>query len=187
MIKRVFKWITNIILGILILIVVLSMISSFQGRNNPNHIPSVLGYKLMSVLTGSMRPALEPGDMIIAKEIDSKQIQVNDVITYWIGNNLVTHRVVEIVNKDQELFFKTKGDANNVEDQALVPSNRIVGKLSFNIPKGGYIASFIRSSKGFVLFFILPIMCILVGEFKKILSSMSQQDKNETHVDDMEV
>lgn len=187
MIKTVFKWVVNVALGFLIVIVVLSLISSFQARKNPNQIPSVFGYKTMSVLTGSMRPVLQPGDMIVTKEINPQNITVDDVITYWVGDKLVTHRVIDVVNKDGKLLFETKGDNNNIEDQELVQSDKVVGKLAFNIPKAGYTANFIRSGKGLVIFFILPIMLIVAGELKKVLSEMSKEDNDKNHTDNMEV
>lgn len=186
MIKTILKWISNVLLGLLIIIVVISLISSFKGRKDPEHIPSVLGFKTMPVLTGSMRPVLEPGDMIVIKQIDTKKVKTNDVITYWIGNKLVTHRVVEIVNGNGNTSFRTKGDANNVEDGKLISPDKIVGRLAYNIPKGGYITNFIKSGKGFVLFFILPIVLLLGGEIKKVLFEViAKKEKN--HSDDMEV
>ena len=67
--KTLFKWILNIILITLIILVVFSGISILQSKKNPGKIPSIMGYSNMSVLSGSMRPMLEPGDMIILKNI----------------------------------------------------------------------------------------------------------------------
>ncbi|MTI66898.1 MAG: signal peptidase I [Firmicutes bacterium] len=175
--KKVFKWLSNIILGILIILVLFSVFSMFQSRKNPDKVQSIFGYKPMSVLTGSMRPKLQPGDMIVAKDILPKEVKLKDIITFKIGSNtLVTHRVVDIVTKDNKLYFKTKGDANNVKDQDLVSSDQLIGVLAFNIPKGGYIANFIRSPKGFLLLIIVPIILLLGGELKSILSDVDECD-----------
>lgn len=161
--KKFFKWSSNIIISILILLVALSVYTMVQSRNNPGQVPSILGYKPMSVLTGSMRPELEPGDMIFARETNPEQIRADDVITYRVSQDiLVTHRVVDVVQDDGKLYFRTKGDANNVEDNALVTQEQLVGRLAFNIPKGGYIANFIRSPLGFALLILLPIILLLV-------------------------
>ncbi|MTI69372.1 MAG: signal peptidase I [Firmicutes bacterium] len=173
--KKILKWISNIILGLLIILVLFSVFSMFQSRKNSDKVQSIFGYKPMSVLTGSMRPNLQPGDMIIAKEIPENKVKLEDIITYKVDRNtLVTHRVIDIVTKDNKLYFKTKGDANNVEDQDLVSSEQLVGVLAFNIPNGGYIANFIRSPKGFLLLIILPIILLLGGELKGILSNVDE-------------
>lgn len=177
--KKVIRWISNIILCLLIILVILSLYSKFKAKDNPHYIPSIFGYKPMSVLTGSMRPVLEPGDMIVVKELSPKEIKVGDVITYRVNEkSLVTHRVVEIVNKDNQLLFKTKGDANNVEDSKLVTTEQLIGLLVLNIPNGGYITHWIRSPIGIIVLIILPIILLLGGELKNILSTLDEEEKN---------
>jgi signal peptidase len=175
--RKVAKWIVNIVIILLIAIVILSFYLNIRHRNNPNYIPSVLGYKALSVLSGSMSPALEVGDMIVAKEVNPKSIEVGDVITYKVNEGtLVTHRVIEIVEKDGSTMFKTKGDANNVEDSYLVSTSQIVGVMAFNIPRGGYIADFIKSPKGFILLILLPILILIIEEVKAILSQIENEE-----------
>ena len=109
---KVMKVIGNVFTVIIILIVSMSLFSLIQYRKNPNRPPSVFGYSAMSVLTGSMRPYLEPGDMIIDKAIDADEVKVGDVLTYRLGSSIVTHRGTEIIAKDGNLLFETRGDAN---------------------------------------------------------------------------
>lgn len=180
--KKVFKWTGNLILSLLIIVVFFSFLSSIQAKKNPGHIPSIMGYKIMTVLSGSMRPVLEPGDMIVAKEVDAKDIQIEDVITYKINEStLVTHRVTEKIEEDGRIMFKTKGDANNTKDSYLILPDQLVGVLVFNIPKGGYFANFIRSPLGFATLIILPILYLLVGEVKTILSRVDEGEQRKEH------
>lgn len=190
-IKKTFKWISNVVLILLVILVILSAYSMFRSKNNTNEIPSILGYKSMSVLSGSMRPMLKPGDMIIAKEVSPKDIKIDDVITFRVNEKtLVTHRVIDIVHKDNQVFFKTKGDANNVEDHSLIPTDRLVGKLVFNIPKGGYIANWVRSPLGLIILIILPIIFLLGGELKTIFAQIDEKEKKDKNLnpeDNMEI
>lgn len=80
----------------------------------------------MIVVSGSMRPELEIGDIIIIKRCSD--YNVNDIITYEIDNYLVTHRIIE---KDGENFV-TKGDNNNVQDDNKVSLQNIKGKMIIN-------------------------------------------------------
>ena len=176
--RIIFKWIGNVILLLLIVLVLLSGYTMLQSRRNPNQIPSVMGYTPMSVLTGSMRPMLEPGDMIVTKKVQADNIAVGEVITYRVSNDtLVTHRVIEVLEENGSYRFRTQGDANNTEDQQLIESSNIVGSYVFKIPKGGYIANFTRSPIGFVVLIILPVLLLIAGEIKKVLFEADKKEK----------
>lgn len=177
--KKILQGLGNAFMILLVLLVVFIGFSTLQTRKNPHHIPSIMGYRSMTVLSGSMRPMLEPGDMIITKSPKVEDIQVGDVITYRVGNkNLVTHRVVDVLKEEEQIRFQTQGDANNAIDLGLVYPEDIVGSYLFRIPKGGYIANFIKSPKGFVLFVLLPIILLIMNELKIILLEIEKNKKD---------
>ena len=182
MVKKFLKWISNVLLAFFILVIVFTGISMFQTKRDPNRIVSILGYKPLTVLSGSMSPLLEPGDMVVVTEIDPTKVKEGDVIPYRIDQStLVTHRVIEVIKEENSLMFRTRGDANNTEDQELVEASQLVGKMSFKIPYGGYVTNFIRSPKGFILFILLPAVLLIIGEMRSILVSqlMEEQKKEE--------
>src|SRR5438445_2934692 len=77
------------------------------------------GYRAVFMTTGSMRPAIAPGDLVIVRPVDPDSIRVGDVITFQapLGRHqLVTHRVVAVTPSAQGPEFKTRGDANQVAD-----------------------------------------------------------------------
>ncbi len=82
--------------------------------------PGFLGYKNFIVLTGSMKPTLNEGDIVFVKE--TKEIKENDIIAFREGNSVVTHRVFELYKEDGKEYYITKGDANNGTDTELFPS-----------------------------------------------------------------
>ncbi len=131
----------------------------------------------MTVLTGSMEPILQPGDVIVAKPINPKEVKVNDVISYRNNQNtLVTHRIIELVEKDGEVFFQTKGDANNVKDEGLIAPEQLVGSLFFHIPKAGYIANFLKSPFGLILIVSVPLLSLTIGMMRKIIAIDKQKE-----------
>lgn len=186
--RKILKWIGNIIFLFLIVIAVLSLYSGIQARRHPGVIPSILGYKPMSVLSGSMRPLLQPGDMIVVKDVDYENVNTGDVITFKVNETtLVTHRVVDILEENGTKTFRTKGDANNTEDSGLITPEHFVGVLAFSIPKGGYVGNFIRSPIGFMLLILLPIFFLIGGEIKNMLSAMNQDKREDSnHQDNVE-
>jgi signal peptidase I len=172
---KVFKPLGNVFLIILMILAISSVYSNLQLRNDPTHQSSIWGFKVMTVLTGSMAPDIQPGDVIVVKPIKPENAQVKDVITYRNSNNtLITHRIVNRVEKQNQLFFQTKGDANNVNDERLVSSNQLVGSLLFHIPKAGYVADFIKSPMGIVLFIVMGACMLIMGNGRKRLNNMTK-------------
>jgi signal peptidase len=144
----------------------------------PNKAASVMGYKPLTVLSGSMSPFLEPGDMIVTRQIKPENIQVGDVITYRMDEKtLATHRVVEVIHEGGRLAFRTRGDANNTEDPELVSQDRVIGSMAFKIPRAGYIGKFARTPKGFVFMIVFPALLLMAGEIKNVLMELSKEEK----------
>lgn len=181
--KKALKLIGNIVTAMIVLVLVMSLYSILQYRRNPDKLPSVFGYSTMSVLTGSMRPYLQPGDMIVDKQAEAEEVKVGDVITYKVGSSIVTHRVVGIVAEDGKLAFVTRGDANNSEDGKPIKEEQLVGKVIFKIPYGGYVARFVRSPIGLMLVIVIPVSFMLLGEVNNILSGGKRKDKDENKTD----
>ncbi len=82
--------------------------------------PHLLGYRTMTMLTASMAPGIEPGDVIITTPIAMSEVSEGMVITYHKpveDQALVTHRVVSVeTGSDGSVQVRTKGDANDAVD-----------------------------------------------------------------------
>ena len=113
-------------------------------------LPVVGGHGLAIVTSGSMEPAIRRGDVVFTRDVqinenrptDSLGIDVDDVISYSGGDNknlTVTHRVVSRTVTDDEVIFKTKGDAVDDKSFALVPMARVTGEVVAVIPSLGLV------------------------------------------------
>lgn len=133
---------------------------------NKDDVPSVGGYMPLIVLTDSMYPTIESGDLIICHTEDAENIQVGDIISFFDpagnGTSIVTHRVLEVTEQDGEIAFKTKGDGNNVEDQMLVPAEKLVSVYQTRIPGAGNVAMFMQTTPGLIVCVVLPL-CLIFG------------------------
>jgi signal peptidase I len=81
--------------------------------------PHVLGYRTMTMLTASMAPEIEPGDVTIVTPIAISEVTEGMVITYHKpidDQSLVTHRVVSVERTNGTVTIQTKGDANDAID-----------------------------------------------------------------------
>lgn len=84
--------------------------------------PRTDAYRTLTVLTGSMEPAIPAGSMILVTQKPSSDVQVGQIITYSIpieDHRVVSHRVVEVLERSPSLVVRTKGDANEAPDPWL--------------------------------------------------------------------
>ena len=94
------------------------------------YIPQVLTRTLnsdnptLTVISHSMYPVLNRGDLILVKEAAPEEIQVGTVVVFRHEGGLAVHRVVKI---DGETIV-TKGDANPKEDDPITYDD-IVGRV----------------------------------------------------------
>ncbi len=169
---------------ILVPILIINITLIIKSTTNKDEVPSVGGYLPLIVLTDSMYPEIKSGDLIICHTIDAESVQEKDVIAFFDpagnGSSVVTHRVIEIVREDGKLFFKTKGDYNNVEDKALVPAENLVGVYQTRIAGAGNIAMFMQTTTGLIVCVVLPII-LLVGY--DIIRRRLYEKKNKTDTD----
>lgn len=128
---------------------------------------------ILTVLSGSMSPTMEPGDVVIVSKVNLGEIKEGDIITFKEGNNYITHRVIE-VKRENDIKFITKGDANKDPDQRTVNPEEVIGKVVFIIPKIGYLGIFVRTPAGFILLILIPSLLIIFYEIKNILKHSKQ-------------
>ena len=98
---------------------------------------------LVAVATGSMSPNYEVGDLLIVQGIQPNDIEEGDVIVFeeLRTNELIVHRVIKVErSEDGGISFRTKGDANPIEDMRSVNSSLVHGRVACQIPYLGYIA-----------------------------------------------
>lgn len=134
----------------------------------------LVGLDVFIVLSGSMEPEYHTGSVIYVKKIDDpSDLKVKDVITFRLSEDTIaTHRIIELVEEDGQIKYRTKGDANEVEDAALVTQSQLVGTPVFTIPLLGYVVSYIQKppglyvavSVGAVMLLVLLLPDILFGD-----------------------
>lgn len=132
--------------------------------------PLIFGYKPEIVLTGSMIPTYPIDSIIYYKQTDFENININDVITFDLGQSIVTHRVV---GKDtQNMSFITKGDANPSNDRDVVYYNQVQGKVGIVCIKHlGKFIIIMQSNR----FIIIVMATILITYY--ILSHIADSPK----------
>lgn len=112
----------------------------------------LVGLQVFTVLSGSMEPTYHTGSLIYVKKIDTADIQPGTVITFMLNESTIaTHRVVAVVPDEEDaqtVRFRTKGDANDLEDGTLVHYKNVIGTPVFTIPYLGYVANYVQHPPG---------------------------------------
>ncbi|WP_435332574.1 signal peptidase I [Haloarchaeobius sp. TZWWS8] len=131
-------------------------------------VPQVVGAdQSYVVLTGSMEPAISPGDVVVVAKVSPAAVEVGDVIIFNREGRSVptTHRVIEIVETQSgERGFRTKGDANEDADSGVVTPAAFIGKISMTLPYVGYVVEFANSTTGFIALVLLPFALLILNE-----------------------
>lgn len=111
--------------------------------------PRTGAYRTLTVLSGSMSPAIPRGSLVAVVPVSPSDLRAGDVITFNApidGSPVVTHRVEEVVESGIAPVVRTKGDANSAADPWLA---RIEGgrawKVRLAVPHAGRAIVALRS------------------------------------------
>lgn len=142
-----------------------------------------VGFRPAVVISPSMKPAIQPGSLVLVKSIEPEKIKVGDVIMFWPTDDggtkdsdelSVTHRVIEIkVSETGSLTFITHGDANDEGSNETVPASQVIGKIYLDIPWVGVVFLFVKNNLFLVIFGAIAIVCLCY------LISMIRKNKKE--------
>ncbi len=99
-----------------------------------------LGFRPMVVRSGSMRPTLRVGDIVVTEWIRADRIRPGDIVTFAAGadgTRLVTHRVQQVRRRAGTVEVETKGDANVDPEHWTANPDSLVGRVDWTAPKVG--------------------------------------------------
>lgn len=104
-------------------------------------IPAIGGGTAYTILTGSMRPGMPPGTVVVVRPTPVDQIRTGDVVTYQIESGqptVATHRVIAVqTSLDGKVQLTTQGDANNAADPTPVNPVQVKGVRWYSVPYVG--------------------------------------------------
>lgn len=124
-------------------------------------------WQLQPVLTGSMRPGLPVGSIVVLKRVPIGAVQVRDVILVsppGYGGQQFVHRVVELQPEPGGPVIRTQGDANAVPDPWRVKvTSRFVYEATMAVPYVGYLALAVHSANGRRITLAAAVALLLVA------------------------
>lgn len=167
---RVLAWMVILGIGSIVMIAVL--------------IPRIAGATPYVVLTGSMRPAMPPGTLVVVKPVKGEDVAIGDVVTYQLKSGeptVVTHRVVAMNSFQGKPIFQTQGDANNAPDEKWVRQVQIRGVAWYAVPYLGYVTSAITGEQRRIA--LVVVVTFLLGYAGYMFVSAGRDRANRRRLD----
>ncbi|MEW6424492.1 MAG: signal peptidase I [Bacillota bacterium] len=172
---RYFRTAANALL-IIILVLAGLLAALFLLANRPagggraEDIPGIGRYKVLVVLSDSMRPAFAAGDLVVIDTAAAEdEIKQGDIIAFRGSGKPgvpLVHRVAGTEEINGETFFYTRGDAGSTAAGELVRPPDVLGCYLFKVPYGGYLTRLVHTRAGFFMLVILPAVLAFLLEVK---------------------
>lgn len=163
--KRAAGIFISIVLWAVILLAALFAFTTLATKDS-SHVANLAGFTPLSVVSDSMAPTFQAGDLILIRSCDPASLKKGDIVTFHtIINNefaLNTHRIAEIQGQADARSYVTKGDNNDIADIHMITDGDIVGKYVARLPHFGRVVEFLSSSMGFLLVIVLPLLIFFV-------------------------
>jgi signal peptidase len=104
----------------------------------------VFGFQYVVILTDSMKPSINPNDLVVTAPVSPDSLRVGDVIMYRValGNSTyqIVHRIIDIrTDPTGGYCFLTKGDNRKYTDPWRVYPDQVVGKVVLVVPGVGVV------------------------------------------------
>ena len=166
-IKKIGKSILHA-LAIAIVIIEIILILLLILTKASGGVPFFFGHSAYVIVSPSMTPELEIGDIIIAKEYDGGELNLGDVVEY-IGKTgemkgkIITHKIVSIEGEGEDRIIITKGTANAEADPPISPSD-IVSVMTYKTVVMDKVYGVISTRAGFICLVILPLAAMIASE-----------------------
>ena len=190
--KKILSIVLNTLIWIFVIFSLLITILVFSAQGSKDGVPSIFGKSLITISTNSMEPTYKAGDLVFMEKIADEEkftLAENTIITFHapvdlnndgLLGDINTHRIVEVVdaNGDGDAeYYVTKGDAVDIKDNEgdnkyTVKPADIIGVCTEDGKLGGVgnVISFLRSSLGFFLCIVLPLILFFLYELYHFIS-----------------
>ena len=183
---KIKKIISAVVAGFTALVFVLGFaVFASVLKADANEVPSVLGFSVLKIQTGSMEPEYRTGSVIVTRKVSADKLEKGDVISFYssggqISNQVNTHRIEEIYYlRGGERQFVTKGDANDTVDEFPVYEKRIIGKVVYNLGVfSGSVIGFLQNPNIILFFIVIPLVIITFLEALNLVNMIVNRNDN---------
>jgi signal peptidase len=166
---------------------VLLMVIAIASHLSRDSQYTAFGHPLLTVLSGSMSPDIQTGDLIVDDPVSAAQVrhlQRGQIISFFAApgsTTIITHRIVARKVVRGVVEYQTKGDANNAPDATLRPASDVVGLYAGSIRHGGYILAALHRPIVPVLLALSAALFVLAGPLFRLARDMDNREVGSTN------
>lgn len=176
---------------ILLPILIINVTLIIRSFINKDEVPSIGGIFPLIVLTDSMYPDIQSGDLIFCRTENPENIEIGDYIAFFDpagnGTSIVTHSVVGITEQNGGIAWITRGIANNADDMTPVPADKLVGVYKSRIPRLGRVVMFMQTTAGLIICVVCPILLLVIWDIVRRRSyERNRQDDTDALLRELE-
>lgn len=187
--NKILRGISNVLYGLLVIVVVLILMTVILQRVSNNTL-SLGGFRIFNIVTGSMIPKYEVGDVLIAKTINPSEIKIGDDIVYQgkegtFAGKTVTHQVIDIESENGIYKFHTKGLANEEEDP-IVNAEQVTGKIIYKVKSLSYISKLISNLYSFYFIIFIPMALLIFIEIRRTVIDIRKSKEEKEAIKEKE-
>lgn len=169
------RWVDAVLVSVLVTLVVAGAAAVISGR-----------YQLRPVLSGSMRPGLPVGGIVITERIPVSSLQVRDVVVFHSpesAQELIVHRIISLTRGPSGPVVKTQGDANTAPDPWTVTlQGKVAYRAIYTLPLLGYVAVWAHGPSGRVALVLVGLL-LLLGAIATGMVSQRRASRSPTRRD----
>lgn len=168
---KIAKIAVYILIGMLLFVIIVQRFT--------NNSMSVGGIRIFTVVSGSMIPEYNIGDILVSKRANADEINVGDNITY-IGEKgslnglIITHKVIKKEQREGTTYYVTKGTANVVQDPEI-SHDQVYGKVVYRAVILSIFGKLMNNKFVYYLTFMLVAVIVSI----EIISSMFAKDDDD--------
>ena len=170
--EKVLKVIKGVITGFLIIVLIMVIFQKITDSK-----VTLGNYYIFQVVSESMLPKYKIGDVIVVKKVPANELRVGDDVSYlasasYMKNLRITHKIINIRKENNEYYFTTKGDANEVEDPEIKYEN-IYGKVVYHTILFSFVG---RLMTNIIIYYLLFVVVGVSFSYDIITSFFIKRD-----------
>ena len=173
------------VMKIILIVVIVFILGSILLQKISNNKVSLFGFGMYTVVSDSMIPDYEIGDMFLSKSVDKEDIKVGDDVVYLgkVGDyngKVITHRVIRIEDK-----IYTRGINNNADDPPIEYS-QVYGKVIKRLPILSVFSKLMNNSILFYMVVFVPFSLLFFFDLKQVMKDKEKLEKEKNKEEDKE-
>lgn len=170
------KIILKIIYILAVFVVIYNIVFLINTTITKKEYLKIFGISFFSMDSDSMEEDINKNDLVIIREVDGNDLEINDIIAYRLNGGIRINKIINIYFDDNsgKKCYITKSNANYYPDIEKVNDGQIIGKKISNIAILGSFIQIIQSK--ITSLFVILILCFAFS-FNKYAYQM-QKERN---------